>query len=119
MDNREKYYRVDKLRIYYDENGVEEFDGIHRQRTFDTLEEAKEYMGEGSSVWRMKLYEVEEKLLDSKEPKPQEVLTPEEEKALEEKIAKMVAEWKREDDLEAAEQDQTEPEPDGKLPNCT
>lgn len=83
------YYRVEKW-IVRDLNGVEDVQ-FRRQRNFDTLEEAQEYIDNASSIYRLKLYKVLDSLLQEREPAPREPMTPEELAEYEKMIAELLS----------------------------
>lgn len=85
MSEEKKYYRVDKIRILENDDGTTD-ELIHRSRKFETLKEAEEYFGEGSTVWKMELYEVHDKLLRREDPLPEKPMTSEEKEAFQKEL---------------------------------
>lgn len=67
MSSSRKYYRVEKWFVREDEDGSF-YDQFHRGRTFDNFDEAKEYFDSASSLYKVRFYQVEDVLLDEREP---------------------------------------------------
>jgi len=67
MSKNRTYYRVEKWLSHYGDDGTS-YEECYRQRTFSSLEEAQEYYDNASSVYKVKLYEVDDFLLGEREP---------------------------------------------------
>lgn len=67
MTEKKTYWRVEKWRTFVNDDGTK-WEGLHRQTTFETLEEAQQYFDNASSIYRLKMYEVDDLLLSTREP---------------------------------------------------